>query len=192
MTHSKTSIGILLVLIAVFVYGLFVFDIGRRQPVTNYVSCVASGNPIMETYPEQCIDNGVTYTRQIPVSQTEDEIIVSEPLSGTIISSPLSIKGVARGNWYFEASFPVQILDNKGSVIGESYVQAKDNWMTEDFVPFEGVISFGTTTATSGVLRLKNDNPSGMSEKDKHIDITVVFKNASVLGVSTTTLPASR
>ncbi len=38
--------------------------------VTDFASCAAAGNPIMESYPEQCHYNGTTYTNtdQQPVS----------------------------------------------------------------------------------------------------------------------------
>lgn len=32
--------------------------------VSNFDECVAAGNPILESYPEQCIHNGVTYRNE--------------------------------------------------------------------------------------------------------------------------------
>jgi hypothetical protein len=38
--------------------------------VTDFASCAAAGNPIMESYPEQCAHDGKTYTNpgQEPVN----------------------------------------------------------------------------------------------------------------------------
>lgn len=32
--------------------------------IQTFEDCVAAGNPILETYPEQCMANGRTYTRE--------------------------------------------------------------------------------------------------------------------------------
>ena len=44
-------------------------DAGGRcvdiNKVTNFEECVTMGNPIMESYPRQCIDNNITYYEQI-------------------------------------------------------------------------------------------------------------------------------
>jgi len=46
---------------------------GKDEPqtseITNFDQCVAAGNPVMESYPEQCAANGKTFTRQIDTGQ---------------------------------------------------------------------------------------------------------------------------
>lgn len=39
--------------------------LNRAPTVTSFEECVAAGNPIMESYPEQCNHNGKTYVRDI-------------------------------------------------------------------------------------------------------------------------------
>src|SRR6185436_3420858 len=56
--------------------------------------------------------------------QYKDLLTVELPISNQIASSPIIVAGKARGNWYFEASFPVQVLDEDGTVLGSSPVQA--------------------------------------------------------------------
>jgi hypothetical protein len=68
------------------------------------------------------------------------------------IGSPIEISGLAKGNWYFEASFPVQVLDEDGTVLGSDIGQAQSDWMTTDFVPFSGEISFSKPKAKPAVL----------------------------------------
>jgi hypothetical protein len=172
------------------VYGFLALDIGRGADITDFESCVAAGNPVMESYPEQCADGkGNTYTRVIAAPEAKDMIAVSAPLAGSVISSPVSVAGMARGGWYFEASFPVQVYDDRGNLLGEGPAQAQGDWMTSEFVPFKASIKFSTTTATEGVVRFKNDNPSGLPENDKHIDVAVSFKKAAT---ATTTAAACR
>lgn len=39
--------------------------------VTNFEECAEAGNPIMESFPEQCAHNGVVYTRQLSADEVE-------------------------------------------------------------------------------------------------------------------------
>lgn len=90
---------------------------------------------------------------------------------------PVLIDGEARGTWFFEANFPVQILLPDGVVLGEGYAQAQENWMTEDVVPFyaeiklaEGAPEYTGTAA----LVLKKANPSDLPENDAQFTTTIV------------------
>lgn len=103
-------------------------------------------------------------------------IKVETPIPNTIIESPLVIKGEARGFWFFEATFPVKLLDENGNVIAQHYAQAKGEWMTEDFVPFEAELNFAISKTQKGTLVLKKDNPSGLPENEDELSIPVVLK----------------
>jgi hypothetical protein len=41
-------------------------EIAQSKQITNYDECVAAGNPVMESYPEQCAANGITFTNTVP------------------------------------------------------------------------------------------------------------------------------
>jgi len=105
-----------------------------------------------------------------------DMIQVSSPVPNAQVSKsqPLVVTGSATGPWYFEASFPVKLLDSNGNVLAEAPAQAQGDWMTMDFVPYIATLNF-TTTDTSGTLVLRNDNPSGEPANDKSISIPVTF-----------------
>lgn len=103
--------------------------------------------------------------------------------SGQEITSPLSIEGQAKGSWFFESNFPIKITDKDGNVLGTSYVQAQSDWMTEDFVPFKGVITFSSETGGEGFLILSKDNPSGLPEYDKSISIPITFQSQGYMKV---------
>lgn len=147
--------------------------------ITNYEECAAAGYPIMESYPERCATpDGRTFTRVI-VDDVSDLIQVNAPTVNAIVSSPMTISGRARGNWYFEASFPVQLLDANGLVLYEGPIQADGEWMTTEFVPFNQTITFTPATTETGTLVLKKDNPSGLPENDKEVRVPVRFKEVS-------------
>src|SRR3569623_2033710 len=72
----------------------------------------------------------------IPAAGIDDLISVSAPRPGEHITSPLFVTGIARGTWFFEASFPAELKDAQGNTIAQGAGQAQGDWMTEDFVPF--------------------------------------------------------
>ncbi len=108
-----------------------------------------------------------------PVVSTEPDV-VPNIVNGQRITSPLSITGKAKGTWFFEGSFPLELTTVDGKVIATGYVQAKDNWMTTEYVPFSGTLNFKTPAGTSsGYLILRKDNPSGEARFDKSMTINV-------------------
>ncbi|MDO8592815.1 MAG: GerMN domain-containing protein [bacterium] len=103
------------------------------------------------------------------------EIIVDSPRPNQTVASPFLLKGKARGNWYFEASFPVRLLDDRDKELLVVPVQAKGDWMTADYVPFEQLVAYHISATTSAVLVLQNDNPSGLPELAKEIRVTLTL-----------------
>ena len=104
-----------------------------------------------------------------------DLIRVSQPQPNQTVQSPLIIRGEARGYWFFEASFPASIFDANGNELGVAIVQARDEWMTEDFVPFEATLFFSSPQTKTGVIIFKKDNPSGLPENDDLLMVPVKF-----------------
>ena len=122
--------------------------------------------------------DGVATTTQ--AASLDDLITVSSPLPHASVSSPLTVTGQARGNWYFEASAPVVLVDWDGKIIAQGHVQAQGDWMTTDYVPFTATLEFTAPTSSpsipnTGTLILKNDNPSGDPARDKALEIPVTF-----------------
>lgn len=72
--HVQSFI-VLIVILIVGVAGWLVYN-GQQDgsnksnsSINSFEECAAAGNPIMESYPEQCSANGKTFTRDI--SETE-------------------------------------------------------------------------------------------------------------------------
>jgi Immunoglobulin-like domain of bacterial spore germination len=104
----------------------------------------------------------------------KDLITVEDPHRGQIVSSPLAVHGKARGTWYSEGSFPVILLDAAGDTLATKPAAANGEWMTENYVPFLAVLTFATT-ADSGTLVLKKDNPSGEPLRDDEVRLPIRF-----------------
>ena len=84
--------------------------------------------------------------------------------------------GEARGNWYFEASFPIEVRDAAGNVIATGIAQAQGDWMTENFVPFVATVQIPANYIDEAVLVLMNDNPSGMPENARSISFPITIE----------------
>ena len=102
-------------------------------------------------------------------------VLVDIPTPGATVVSPLLIVGRAKGNMYFEGSFPVKLLDADGTVIASGAAQAQGDWMTEEFVPFKAELIFTPPGGTTGKLVLEKDNPSGLPEKAAKFEVLVKF-----------------
>ena len=104
-----------------------------------------------------------------------DKLKVFYPLPNGVVSSPLEVRGEARGTWYFEASFPVRLEDANGQVLVQHYAMAEGEWMTEDFVPFKSTLVFTKPQTSTGTLILEKDNPSGLPQNADELRIPVRF-----------------
>jgi hypothetical protein len=107
-----------------------------------------------------------------------DDIRISAPASFEKVTSPLLMRGEARGTWFFEGDFPIEVRNEEGEVLGEGYATAQGEWMTEEFVPFEGEIIFTIDEGIEhmqGTVIFYKDNPSGISELDDMHVVPVLF-----------------
>lgn len=112
--------------------------------------------------------------------EKKDLIVVDTPAPNSILPSTFEVKGKARGNWFFEASFPVTLVAEDGTVLLDSYIMTDSEWMTENFVPFQKTFTFvNTSGSTNGTLILKKDNPSGLPANDDSLRIPVKFAAAN-------------
>jgi hypothetical protein len=113
------------------------------------------------------------------MAEIPDLIRLERPLVGEAITSPLQIRGEARGNWYFEATFPVVLTDWDGRIIAETFATAQGGWMTTDFVPFTATVEFTlpeeSRVSPRGALILQKSNPSGLAEHDRALELPIEF-----------------
>jgi uncharacterized membrane protein len=106
------------------------------------------------------------------------ELVVTSPTADSVITSPLTITGEAPGFWYFEATFPVVLVNWDGLIIAEGYATAQGEWMTENYVPFIATLEFiKPEYGDTGALILQRDNPSGLPENDDAIEFQILFED---------------
>ncbi|OGG45392.1 hypothetical protein A2673_01215 [Candidatus Kaiserbacteria bacterium RIFCSPHIGHO2_01_FULL_50_13] len=149
--------------------------------VTTFEECVARGNPVMESYPRQCRHGGELFVENIGNELEKMDLIrLESPRPNAVVLSPLEIKGEARGSWFFEASFPIVIVDWDGKIIGQGYAEAEGEWMTTEFVPFVATVEFDVSQisgayANRGTLILQKNNASGLPEHDDALETPIFF-----------------
>ena len=182
-------VSIIGLVILVFIIALLIFIPTNRKlvpltlpVVTSFETCVSAGFPVMESYPRQCrTSDGKTYAEELAQNITYsnssvDLIVVDLPFPGAVTGKEFVVTGKARGTWYFEASFPVQILDKDGKVLVALPAQAQGDWMTENFVPFKVVVKVPNTYIGPATLVLRKDNPSGLPEKEAYISFPITIE----------------
>lgn len=123
------------------------------------------------------VTNNTTPEVPAPAQPQPSDVVIDTPRNGQTITSPVTISGKAKGNWYFEASFPISLTDLNGTVLATGIAKAQSDWMTTEYVPFTATLTFrtppSTTGPTYGYVVLKKDNPSGDPQFDKSVSIKV-------------------
>ena len=172
---------IIIIIVGLVLYWNFQKSSEEEIRITNFEECVEAGYPVLESYPRQCsLSDNTTFYEDINSGGAKSNLIkVTVPSSNQIVKSPLEIRGEARGYWFFEASFPIKLVDGNGKELGVAIATALSDWMVEDFVPFEAVLEFENPTTTKGTLVLIKDNPSGLPEHDDQLEIPISFELGS-------------
>ena len=145
-------------------------------PTPNPITNIDVNQPATST--ATTTNNGTgTTTEGSNIAGIADLIMVGQPTKNAVIgATSTTLTGSARGFWYFEASFPVQIKDASGKVIAQGPAQAQSEWMTTDFVIFKATLTYPKQPKGSkGTVVLMNDNPSGLPENQKTVEIPVTF-----------------
>jgi hypothetical protein len=129
-----------------------------------------------------CPEPTVPADVQKEIDKKAESIKIESPAGMAVIATPLALKGQARGNWFFEGSAPVSLVDWDGKIIAEGMVTAEGEWMTTEFVPFTGTLEFVSPYTPGdedfmkrGSLIFKKDNPSGLPENDDALELPVLF-----------------
>ncbi len=110
-------------------------------------------------------------------SSLNNLIRVISPKENSLVNSPLTVTGEARGVWFFEATFPIKLMDDNDNAIAAGIATAQSEWMTESFVPFTSTLTFTSEPSTpDGWLILEKDNPSGLPENDNEARLRLKFE----------------
>ncbi len=176
---------ILLVIVLGILGYVFLWD-KKTEPekaILSFKDCADAGYLVMESYPRQCrTPDGRTFAEEITppityIKATADMIKVENPGPGAVTGKEFIVTGEARGNWYFEASFPLKVLDKDGKLLAQTYATAQGEWMTTEFVPFKSeLIKIPASYIGPATLVLEKDNASGLPEHDASISFPITIE----------------
>ncbi len=110
-------------------------------------------------------------------TEQNPKIDLISPKPNEELGQSFSIFGQARGSWYFEASFPIVLLDEARNELLTTVATAQGEWMTENFVPYSATVDLKTKYTGKAFLVLKKDNPSGDPSYDDQIEIPITIVN---------------
>lgn len=165
MKNAKTKKILAALVLALVVYAGF--TLWNRQSVDSDINQA-------ETISVNAEDlSAYIVSKQDLIRVTTPEIVDG---SMTLLQTT-QITGEARGPWFSEGSFPVEVVDMEGAMIAQGIAQANGEWMTESFVPFSVTLTLpANVVGQAGSLLLKKDNPSGEPQFDDLLEIPVIFK----------------
>jgi len=151
--------------------------------IRSFGECASAGFPVMESFPRRCnTPDGRTFTEETAIYPTysnssPDMIVIENPHPGGVVGKEFVVTGEAVGNWFFEASFPIEVHDPDGNVMAGSFATAEGDWMTTEFVSFKSeIIDLPSAYIGPATLVLKKDNPSGLPENDASLSIPIVVE----------------
>ncbi len=174
------AVALFLLLLVSGVFFLYFKELGVSENlvISSYEECVLAGNPVLESYPPQCVTkDGQTFSEEIGNElELTNEIQMINPRPNQLIEKTLEISGQATGSWLFEGQTSVKLYDTNNNIVAEGIVTAESNWMTEEMVPFKGTLNFTQIDPQKGRLVIEKSNPSGLEENKKELAVPIYFK----------------
>ncbi len=110
------------------------------------------------------------------LSEKGQKLYLSNIKNGDTVKMGYEVKGQAPGNWYFEGTFPVRVLNIQGEVVSTFVATTYDDWMNETTVPFSVIIDFPLEQEGAYVLQFEKSNPSGLDENSDIAKIAISIK----------------
>ncbi len=172
----------IVILVGIIGFAFFRSKTSEAPVVLSFEDCRDAGYPITGVKPRQCkTPDGRTYAEELPPvitykNATADMIQVDLPFPGAVTGKEFTVTGKARGTWFFEASFPVKVLDKNGKVLAQAPAEAEGEWMTQNFVPFKATLKVPDSYIGPATLVLEKDNPSGDSIRDASISFPITIE----------------
>ncbi|MGC9031537.1 MAG: Gmad2 immunoglobulin-like domain-containing protein [Minisyncoccia bacterium] len=140
-------------------------------------------NPFFGLTIKKCCEDLIEWRESksysICLKPISEGIQIENPTEIDKIKNPLKITGKAKKDWFFEAEFKAELYDENDNFLGSTILTAKESQITENFIPFEGILNFSKPETSFGKLRFLSLNFSKISEKQKIYEIRVQFDNNS-------------
>lgn len=111
-----------------------------------------------------------------PRKVLSDLIKIENISKNDTVRPPVVIKGKARGPWFFEGQFPVEVKNANYKMIAKDVAKASGKWMTSEWVDFEATLDFTVNGKNQkGYITLRRSNASGKAELDRSFTLPVIL-----------------
>ena|SRR6056297_360429 len=96
---------------------------------------------------------------------------------GGVISSPATLRGQARSDWFLDKKIPVVLTDWDGLIIDEAKAMAQSEIVPGEFIDFEVVLEYEKPELkNNGSLIFHKPTPAGMPDTGQAVEIPVIFE----------------
>lgn len=174
---KNVTIGILVVVIALlawFVIAPPVFIQNLMGQATTTPEVINGGNT--ET-PSNNTNDGLTRAGGNDNARAlAARVDIDAPGLGDPVFKNFTVTGKAPGPWFFEASFPVEVRNPQGAVVGTGIATALTEWMTENDVAFKADVTISGNYSGPATLVLIRDNPSGLPEHAGSVSMPITIQ----------------
>ncbi len=116
-----------------------------------------------------------TSTTPPPPEQANSAMKITAPRANETVTAPFIVSGNAPGGWFFEASFPIRIVDQNNKLLATTVAHPLSSWMSSDPIAFEAAFDFIVATTTEATMVFNNDNPSGLPENDREFSMPITL-----------------
>lgn len=115
-------------------------------------------------------------TEEEVLSEKGNKLVLENLKDGDIVDEGFEVKGKVSGEWFFEGTFPVRVLNEQGEIIKSLSATTQDDWRTSDLVSFTFKLDTQLEQESIVVLRFEKSNPSGLEENDDYAQVTITIK----------------
>lgn len=158
MSRYKSNL-VLILIVLIFFVGAFL-SVRKNKENQNFIidsfdKCVTAGFPVQESFPRKCTDGiGVVFTEEIIVkdSKQSEALRVFYPTPSTRVSTPVSFSGEARGIWFKENTFSVEVRDKDGKTLAKSKVVREEDVYVDKLNYFDDLIAIPMNVSSQELM----------------------------------------
>ncbi|MEI7451902.1 MAG: DUF5668 domain-containing protein [Candidatus Falkowbacteria bacterium] len=174
MVNKKAKLSILTGVVGAATFALIIFFIMLYADSNLKSDSEALSPTTLVPHIQKNIEAEKAASDNIESSST---IELSNIIANQVVSaSPLHVEGNAPGAWFFEASFPIKIVDENLNELGQGQAKAIGDWATSSLVKFTADITYKKSSSTKAEIIFAKDNPSGLEKNYEKFTIPVELK----------------
>jgi hypothetical protein len=186
------TISVIVAAGAVFAAGWYLNEYYKNQQndqqtanINSFNDCVDAGHPVQESHPRQCsVPGGDTFVEDVDttpeptyVNATKEDITIATPEVNGTVTREFEVTGKAKGAWFFEGSFMLEVVSPSGDKVAQNIISAEGDWMQDGLVDFKSeIVQMPSAYRGEATLILRKNNASGLPEHDASVSIPIIVE----------------